>query len=70
MHTEYSTDKFYRSLANTFASCGDCLKKEKTILKIKKIYSLIFNIVGLDVSESQLEQGSLILEFYFYFSSA
>jgi len=37
------------------------------------MYSLIFYIVGLDVSESQLEQGSLKLQFYctlFFFSSA
>ena len=27
----------------------------------------MFNIVGLDVSESQLEQGNLILKFYIIF---
>jgi hypothetical protein len=44
------------------------LKKEKPILNIaKKLTLLMFNFVGLDVSESQLEQGSLIMKFYIIF---
>jgi hypothetical protein len=55
----------YRTLAKTFVSWILCLEKKESDNKIfKKMYSLIFYIVGLDVSESQLEQGSLILQFY------